>query len=172
VKYHVLVGEQHVEVDVRRDGGGYAVTLDGEVLHVDVAALAEGQAYSLIVGLPGREARSVDVAVEERPRDGLDLLVGGRRYSTTVLNHREWAARSIQGGSAAVERVVRAVMTGIVREVLVAPGDVVAAGQTLFILEAMKMENEVKAQAAGTVKALAVTAGQTVTQGDVVAEIA
>jgi pyruvate carboxylase subunit B len=62
-------------------------------------------------------------------------------------------------------------MTGIVREVLVAPGDVVAVGQTLFILEAMKMENEVKAQAAGTVKALGVTAGQTVTQGDVVAEI-
>jgi biotin carboxyl carrier protein len=170
VKYHVLVGDQHVEVDVRRDGGGYAVTVDGQATHVDVGTLEDGRAYSLIVGAPGLGERSVDVAVEER-RDGLDLLVAGRRYQTIVLNDREWQARSIKPGEAEGERVVRAVMTGIVREVLVAPGDVVAAGQTLFILEAMKMENEVKAQAAGTVKALAVSAGQTVTQGDVVAEI-
>ena len=116
-------------------------------------------------------ARSVDVAVEERPQAGLDLLVGGRRYTTTVLNDREWLARSIKSKDAEGERVVRAVMTGIVREVLVAPGDAVVVGQTLFILEAMKMENEVKAQAAGTVKLVTASAGQTVTKDDVIVEL-
>jgi biotin carboxyl carrier protein len=171
VKYHVLIGGREVEVDVRRDGGGYAVTMGGEVVHVDVGAIEDGRAYSLILDIPGTSARSVDVAVEESLHDGLDLLVGGRRYTTTVLNDREWRARSIKAGESEGERVVRAVMTGIVREVLVAPGDVVAAGQTLFILEAMKMENEVKAQAAGTVQRVTASAGQTVTKDDVIVEL-
>ena len=171
MKYHVLIGDRHVEVDVRRDGGGYAVTMGGELVHVDVGALDDGHAYSLILDIPGTSARSVDVAVEERPQAGLDLLVGGRRYTTTVLNDREWLARSIKSKDAEGERVVRAVMTGIVREVLVAPGDAVVVGQTLFILEAMKMENEVKAQAAGTVQRVTASAGQTVTKDDVIVEL-
>jgi biotin carboxyl carrier protein len=62
-------------------------------------------------------------------------------------------------------------MTGIVREVLVAAGDTVTRGQTLLILEAMKMENEVKAGRDGRVTSVAVEAGRTVTIGDVLAEI-
>jgi biotin carboxyl carrier protein len=167
VKYHVLVGDGHHPVEVRREGGGYAVTVGGQTFHVDVGTVADGQAYDLLIA-----GRSIDLAVEERAGSGLDLLIGGRRYATTVLGEREWLARSIQGPDTAGERTVRAVMTGIVREVLVAPGDAVRAGQTLFILEAMKMENEVKASIAGKVARVAATAGQTVTKGDVVVEIA
>ncbi len=166
MKYHVLVGDSHHEVDVRRDGGGYAITLGGQTFHIDVGTVADGHAYSLILA-----GRSVDLAVEERPDDALDLLIGGRRYATTVLGQREWLARSIKGPSQAGERTVRAVMTGIVRDVLVVPGDSVRPGQTLFILEAMKMENEVKAGVEGRVLRVAATAGQTVTKGDVVVEI-
>jgi biotin carboxyl carrier protein len=166
VKYHVLVGDVHHAVDVRREGGGYAVTLAGQTFHVDVGTVADGHAYSLLIA-----GRSVDLAVEERPDDAIDLLIGGRRYATTVLGEREWLARTIKGPTLAGERVVRAVMTGIVREVLVAPGDAVRPGQTLFILEAMKMENEVKASVEGKVAKVAASAGQTVTKGDVVVEI-
>jgi len=166
MKHHVLIEGHHHEVDVRRDGGGYALTLDGRTLHVDVGTLRDGHAYSLVF-----EGRSIDVAVEERPHDELGLLIGGRRYAATVLGDREWLARSIKGSSLEGERTVRAVMTGIVRDVLVKPGDAVQPGQTLFILEAMKMENEVKASTAGTVARVAVQAGATVTKGDVVVEI-
>jgi len=166
VKYHVLVGDGHHEVDVRRDGGGYAVSLAGQTFHVDVGTVADGQAYSLLIA-----GRSLDLAVEERPGAALDLLIGGRRYATVVLGEREWRARGIQGPGRQGERVVHAVMTGIVREVLVAPGDSVRAGQTLLILEAMKMENEVKASVDGSVGRLAVTAGQTVTKGELLLEI-
>ena len=166
MKYHVLIAGRHHEVSVEREGGGFRVAVAEHGFHVDVGVLSDGHAYSLLI-----DDRSVDVAVEERPGDLLELLIAGRRYSTEVLGEREWQARSIQGVREDGGKVVHAVMTGIVRDVLVAPGDVVARGQTLLILEAMKMENEVKAAMDGTVARVAVTAGSTVTLGDVVVEI-
>jgi biotin carboxyl carrier protein len=166
MRYHVLIDGQHHEVSLEPEGAGYRVVLHDRSFHVDVGTLSDGHAYSLLV-----DHRSVDVAVEERPGDALDLLVSGRRYSTEVLGEREWLARSIAPAREDGERSVRAVMTGLVRDVLVAAGDTVVRGQTLFILEAMKMENEVKAGVDGTVLRVAATAGQTVTLGDVVIEI-
>jgi len=166
MKYHVLIDGQRHEVVLEREGAGYRVALHGKSFHVDVGTLSDGHAYSLLV-----DHRSVDAAVEERGVDALELLVSGRRYSTEVLGEREWLARSISPAREDGERIVRAVMTGIVRDVLVAAGDAVVRGQTLFILEAMKMENEVKAGADGTVQRVTVVAGQTVTLGDVVVEL-
>ena len=103
--------------------------------------------------------------------DRLDLLIGGGRYPVEVLGEREWLARSIQGDTVEGERNITANMTGIVRDILVSPGDAVVAGQTLFILEAMKMENEVKAQVDGTVTKVLVESGATVNIGDLVLEI-
>lgn len=165
MKYHVLVNGHHHAVDVERDGGGWRATLDGGSMRIDIGVLAEGDAYTLIC-----DGRSVDVAVEERGA-ALELLVSGRRYSTEVLGEREWIARGIQPDDGAGDKLVRAAMTGVVRDVLVSEGDAVARGQTLLILEAMKMENEVKAEAAGRVVRLIAAPSQTVTMGDVLAEI-
>ena len=166
MKYHVVLGGEAHAVTVEREGGGFRVVLGELSVHVDVGVLSDGSAYSLLI-----DRRSVDVAVEEQPRDRLDLLIGGRRYGTEVYGEREWLARSIQPAGAEGEAIVRADMTGIVRELLVAPGEAVTRGQTLLILEAMKMENEVKAQVDGRVTRLAVEAGSTVSLGDVLAEI-
>ncbi len=165
MKYHVLIGDAHHEVRVERESGGYRVTLGDESYHVDVANLEDGAAYSLLV-----DQRSVDVSVEERG-DALDLMISGRRYATDVLGEREWLARSIQASQDVGETTVRAVMTGIVNQVLVSAGDPVKRGQVLFILEAMKMENEVKAGADGVVAAVRVAAGATVQLGEVVVEL-
>ena len=166
MRYHVLVNGHHHAVDVERDGGGWIATLDGGSMRIDVGVLVEGEAYTLIC-----DGRSVDVAVEERGA-ALELLVSGRRYSTEVLGEREWRARSIAPEDAGGDKLVRAAMTGVVREVLVSAGDPVSKGQTLLILEAMKMENEVKAETAGQIARLVAEAGQAVTMGDVLAEIA
>ena len=165
MKYHVLVNGNHHEVTVQRDGGAVSVEIGGETHLVDVAMLHDGDAYSLLI-----DGRSIDVSVEEKG-SRLELMVAGRRYPTEVLGEREWLARSIEQASGEGEKVVRAVMTGIVRDVLVAPGDTVQPGQVVLILEAMKMENEVKAEAAGTVSAVHAQAGATVEQGVVLVEI-
>ncbi|RKY18583.1 MAG: acetyl-CoA carboxylase biotin carboxyl carrier protein subunit [Planctomycetota bacterium] len=156
MKYHVLVNGNHYEVEITRHGGGVRARHADHDHQVDVATLDDGDAYSLLI-----DGRSVDVGVEERG-DRVELLVSGRRYSSEVLGEREWLARSIQAASGEGETVVRAVMTGIVRDVLVAPGDEVQPGQVVLILEAMKMENEVKADAGGTVSALHCATGDTV----------
>ncbi|MCB9896723.1 MAG: biotin/lipoyl-binding protein [Planctomycetes bacterium] len=166
MKYHVLIEDDHHEVSVEREGGGYRVRLGDESWLVDVAKLEDGAAYSLLL-----DRRSVDVSVDERG-DALALMVSGRRYDTEVLGEREWLARSIQAADDVGETVVRAVMTGIVNQVLVQPGDAVTKGQVLFILEAMKMENEAKAGADGTVSKVHVAAGATVNLGDVIVELA
>ncbi len=165
MKYHVLVDGEHYEVEVLRESGGFRISLGDESHYADVGTLRDGYAYSLVI-----DDRSVDIGVEERG-DTVSLLIAGGRYPAEVLGEREWIARSIQGTAAEGDMTVRANMTGIVREVLVQPGDVVEIGTTLFILEAMKMENEVKAEAAGTVASISVTAGATVSVGDVVVEI-
>jgi acetyl/propionyl-CoA carboxylase alpha subunit len=165
VKYHVLLAGEHVEVDVSRTGRGFSVVADGETHHVDIGVLDDGHAYSLLI-----DDRSIDVGVEMEG-DALGLLMSGLRYATEVLGEREYLARSIQGEDPEGDKTVRANMTGIVLDVLVAPGDTVEKGQKLFILEAMKMENEVKAEVDGTVARVAVQTGATVTIGDVVMEI-
>ncbi len=165
MKYHVLMNGGHREVTVTPEADGFAVTVDGRTLHIGAATLQDGHAYSLLV-----ESRSVDVGVEERG-DSLELLVGGRRYSCDVLGEREWLARSIQPDTEDGDKTIAAAMTGIVKEVNVEVGQAVVRGQTLFILEAMKMENEVKAEVDGTVARVAVEPGMTVDIGDVVMEL-
>ncbi|MFT7461763.1 MAG: biotin carboxyl carrier protein [Pseudohongiellaceae bacterium] len=165
MKYHVLIGDHHHEVEVMSHRGQWRVTLDGETLEVDLCDLVDGRAYSMLL-----DDRSVDVGVEESGNN-VALLIAGRRYTTEVLGEREWLARSIEQASGGGEKVVRAVMTGIVREVMVKPGDTVEAGQVVFILEAMKMENEVKCAVSGTVTSVTVEPGLTVELGQVVVEI-
>jgi len=165
VKLHVLIGDAHHELVVEQRAGGLAVTLDGEAHQIDIGTLKDGAAYSLLI-----DDRSVDVGVEEHGAK-LELLVGGARYSTEVLGEREWLARSIQAEQGGGDSTVRAVMTGIVTEMRVTPGDHVQPGDVLFILEAMKMENEAKAELAGTVRSVAVEAGATVNLGDALIEI-
>ena len=166
MKYHVLVAGEHYEVDVQVDGAGVRATIGEDSRHIDVATLVDGRAYSLVMN-----GRSVDIGAEENG-DSLDLLIGGSRYATEVLGEREYLARSIREETEGGDTSVRAVMTGILREMRVAPGDEVVAGQVLFILEAMKMENEVKAEVAGVVGAIHGETGTTVEQGDVIVEIA
>jgi biotin carboxyl carrier protein len=165
MKYHVLIGDKHHEVDIVPNAGQWSVTVDDVTSQIDVCDLADGQAYSLLV-----DDRSVDVGVEEAGNT-VSLLVAGRRYTTEVLGEREWLARSIERSSGEGEKGVRAVMTGIVRDVLVQPGDSVEAGQVVFILEAMKMENEVKCELAGTVKTVSAEVGSTVQLGDIIVEL-
>jgi biotin carboxyl carrier protein len=66
---------------------------------------------------------------------------------------------------------VKAPIPGQIAQVLVTAGQPVKAGQTLIILEAMKMRNEIRSQAAGTVSVVHVAAGQTIARGDLLVEI-
>jgi acetyl-CoA/propionyl-CoA carboxylase biotin carboxyl carrier protein len=127
-------------------------------------------------------------AAEPKVRRDVDVEVNGRRFGVTVwVPESQVAAAAAPGGaakaaprprrsgggagSAAGSGSVAVPMQGTIVKVLVAVGDTVDEGQTVCVLEAMKMENNIVADKSGTVSDVKVVAGQSVGSGDVVVVI-
>jgi len=135
-----------VPVDIEELGdGNYLLTLQGRRHTVDARVLEHG-AVSLIV-----DGRSYDVELDESG-DEVSVLVGAELLTVDVADERAVRLRvGVAGFSVSGKVVVTAPMPGKVVRVLVAPGAQVTEGQGLVVVEAMKMENELKSPKAGTV---------------------
>lgn len=134
----------------------WLVRIDGR--QVDIA---EGD---LLEVEPGVFSVLLESRVFEARKDGETLWLNGRRVQADVEDPREFrgtAAGNTAGGIA----VLRSTMPGKVVRLLVAPGDHVEAGAGILIIEAMKMQNEVKSPRSGTVTQFKVTADQLVAAG-------
>jgi biotin carboxyl carrier protein len=96
------------------------------------------------------------------------VTLGSEAYLLRAEDERTHAARVLGGRKSSRDqsKAILSMMPGIVREVRVSVGDEVEAGQALLILEAMKMENEIRAVLAGKVKSVHVEADRTVNKGD------
>ena len=145
-----------IEVDLtEKPGGALEVAVNGRKVEVDVVAIGG----SLSVRVDGR---MVDLTTEGQPPE-LGAIANGHRAYVRVESERQRAASAAKksggGGSA---KLVKSPMPGRVVKLLVAAGAEVEAGQTLCVIEAMKMENEVKAKAAGRVIDVHVKEGATV----------
>jgi pyruvate carboxylase subunit B len=114
------------------------------------------------------------VVVQRRSgRGGYRLWIDGFRYEVEALDERARAIRDLagpQGVAAGAARLV-APMPGLIVRVLVVAGAEVQAGQGLVVMEAMKMENELRASAGGVVRAVLVAAGMVVEKGAVLVEL-
>ena len=147
-----------VEID---DGG--VVHVDGRAYRVDMCQVGEQAVYSLLL-----DERSYEVHVESRSRQDFHVIVSGEGYEAQVqdeFSHR--LARASSGLSGAgTESAIKAPIPGLVVKVNVKEGDRVEAGQPIVILEAMKMENELRAQRAGTVATIHAQPGDSVNQGE------
>jgi biotin carboxyl carrier protein len=155
------LGAEREVVEVTGGHGRYRVVIGDREWQVDARLNGQGICSLLVDGL----SYVADVA----DREGACLVeVAGERYAIDVEEETRHIIRT-RGGAAAGEgaQTVRAPMPGRITLVPVSPGAAVAPGDTLVVVEAMKMENELKAQAAGTVREVRVQAGQTVNVGDV-----
>jgi biotin carboxyl carrier protein len=148
-------GGRRERVAVRGADGRYEVTLGDRHLVVDARRRNE-RAFSLLI-----EGRSHDVLVEP-VASGYRVHLGGRTVDVTL--HESSAVATRGAGTAGPLHLV-APMPGKVVRVLVAPGAAVEAGAGLVVVEAMKMENELKAARAGRVRAVHVAEGQAVDAG-------
>jgi acetyl/propionyl-CoA carboxylase alpha subunit len=155
-------GEQTIEIVASAPSYRFRLA-DAPERHANVE-MPEPGVYSVLL-----DGRVYDARVEETA-DLLVIVIDGYRFEIEVCDPRRWsrkdAARSADG-----VQTVAAPMPGKVVRVLVAPGDEVAAGQGLLVVEAMKMQNEMKAARAGRILSLAVKEGATVIAGEVLATI-
>jgi biotin carboxyl carrier protein len=152
-------GSEPIVVDVTElPSGALDVSVDGRGVPVDVATLTSLGA-SLSVRVAGR---IVDLTTEGHPPE-LGCIASGHRSYVRVESERQRAAAAAKkGGGGTSDKVIKAPMPGRVVKMLVAPKEEVAQGHTLCVIEAMKMENEVKAKAACVVAEIHVTEGATV----------
>jgi biotin carboxyl carrier protein len=144
-----------IEVDVSElPSGELVVALDGARLPVDVVSVAG----ALSVRVDGRV---VDLTTEGSLPD-IGAIASGHRSYVRVESERQRAAQAAKKSGGTSDKVVKAPMPGRIIRVLVAPDTEVTAGQTLCVMEAMKMENEVKAKAPARVVEVHVAEGATV----------
>ena len=150
------VADAPLEVDVRElPSGQLEVLFAGKPVDVDVVQVRG--ALSLRV-----DGRVVDLTTEGTPPD-IGVVASGHRSYVRVESARQRAAAAVASlGAGLKEDLVRSPMPGRIVRVLVAPGDEVEAGQPLVVVEAMKMENELRAKHAGKVAEVLVATGAAV----------
>ncbi len=151
---------------IERRGHLYEIEIGGRILAVD-ATSATGSVRSLLV-----DGRQYEVAVRAEGDGAYQVSSAGGLEVVEVLDPlTHLAEQSHAAVAAAGPQRTAAYMPGRVAVVLAAEGEAVEAGQGIVVLEAMKMENEIQAERAGTVTRLFVEPGQAVETGDPLFEI-
>ena len=159
MKFEAQLGADTVPVDVTGGEGTYRVAVAGERHDVDARQAAEG-IWSLLIG-------GVSYTVDVTDEDGMFLVeVDGERYRIRVEEETRYIIRTRGGKAHGGGQVLKAPLPGKVTVVEVAVGETVAPGAGLVVIEAMKMENELKAAVAGVVVDVRVQPGQAVNAGD------
>lgn len=155
MKYITTIDAKQYIIEIDQED---QVVVNGEVYHLNLKQLPESGLLSLLLN-----HQSFEVAVEERG-ESWQVLLRGELYTVTVEDERMYELRRAQrqsGGFVGVANI-KSPMPGIIVKVPVTEGAIVQKGQTVVILESMKMENELKTPRDGVVKRVSVQKGQSV----------
>lgn len=157
MKYYATVHGQEFEVELE----GERVLVDGEEIDVDLSQSGVPELYSILI-----DGASYEVLVEEQ-RQEYAVTLRGQQFHVQVEDERTRRLNAGRKGPMVPsgELVVKAPIPGLVVKVLVSEGDDIPEDHPLVILEAMKMENEIRSLRAGVVRTVDVSAGQRVEQG-------
>ncbi len=166
MRYYVKLSAgspETLEVDVQDlPSGALSVTVGGRKVDADVIALGE----QLSVRVDGKVVDLTTEAAGPAAAGRVGVIGRGYRTYVEVESERQRAANAVKKGEGSgAENLVRAPMPGRIVKVLVGKGAEVVAGQPLLVMEAMKMENEIKAKGAATIAEVHVSVGATVEGG-------
>jgi len=158
VRYHVTLRSRTYIIDV----AGGSVTVDGETLEAHAAAIPGTPLLHLLLGKD-----SWTVACQQLDARRWALGAVGERVEVEVQDDRSKQIEALtgQGRKVVAGGVVKAPMPGLVVRVEVTPGEVVEVGRALVVVEAMKMENELRASHRAIVEQIHVSAGDRVEKG-------
>ena len=164
MKYVVTIAGREFQVELDGDHVG----VDGRTVTASIARVPDSPELRLII-----DGQFHTLAVAGQDEGMWRLVDRGVVREIGIEDERTRHIRSLTGAGKSVASggVLQAPMPGLVVRIEVSEGDVVATGDGLVVLEAMKMENELKAPAAGTVRAIRVAVGQTVEKGQALLEL-
>ena len=164
-RYFLRLADREVEADLEETREGLRVLLDGAWHNVRLQRLGDGPSYVLVM-----DDRLVEVLVAEAPQ-AFNLQIAGQTYEVETVRRRAGARREEPDQFVDGRWVLRAPLTGVVVEARAAAGDVVAQGDVLMVVEAMKMLNELRGRVPGVVSAVRAEPGQRVEIGTLLVEI-
>jgi biotin carboxyl carrier protein len=167
MKLQATIADHKADVEIRDDGSRVFAEIADRRYELDLHESCAGS-YLMIA-----DGRVFDCRVGGRPESGnqIEVVVGTTQYAVTLTDPKRLrSAADVVGHGDDLARIV-APMPGKVVRILVAVGDQVSAGAGIVVVEAMKMQNEMKTPKAGQVTALQAELGATVNAGDVLAVV-
>ena len=165
MKFEVSIDNRTRTVEITRDAGRWRISLDDEQVDADAIEIAPNIFSILLNG------QSHEVRIAPTPAGALTLQTAHREFTAEVLDPRAWRGRRHGALEAEGRQQILAPMPGKIVRVLVQAGEKVEAGQGLLVVEAMKMQNEIRSPKNGTVERLLVKEGQPVNSGEILAWI-
>jgi biotin carboxyl carrier protein len=161
--YEVTIDERSYRLELNRADGRWDCRVDGREVEID-AVLARRDVLSVIIG-----GKAYEIKRERTPTD-LHLWVGSVRFAAQLRDPRSLRNRASAGDGKGPRKLV-APMPGKVVRVLVSENTEVEAGQGVLVVEAMKMQNEIKSPKKGVVRKMVAAEGAAVNAGDVLAVV-
>jgi len=154
--------KKHI-VAFERDGDAQRVLLDGQLIAADVVQVAPNTISILLAG------QAYEIHVTPSWDGTLKIQSGPDEFTAEIKDPRAWRGRQQGALEAEGRQRILAPMPGKVIRLLVKAGDEVESGQGLIVVEAMKMQNEIRSPKKGKVERLLVQEGQTVDTGEILA---
>jgi biotin carboxyl carrier protein len=171
MKYEVQLASSNSEmkarvIELERHTSGWHVTLDGSPVDVDAVEIAPNTISILLGG------QSFEISVTPSPGGKLKLHAGSHEFTAEVIDPRAWSGRRHGAVEAEGRQQILAPMPGKVVRILVKEGDRVEAGQGLLVVEAMKMQNEIRSPKSGIIERVLAREGQPVNPGEILCIVA
>ena len=160
--YEIAIDGKPHRLELERADGRWDCRLDGREVLID-AVVTRRDVLSLLI-----DGRSYEIKREQTASD-LHMWVGSTRFAVELRDPRSLRSRRASGGDEKGPKKLVAPMPGRIVRVLVAEKAEVEAGQGVVVVEAMKMQNEIKSPKKGTVQKILAAPGALVNSGDVLA---
>jgi acetyl/propionyl-CoA carboxylase alpha subunit len=160
--YEIIVGgkaNKPYRLEMEKAGDGWECRVDGQTVRVD-AVIPRRDVLSLLI-----DGRSHEIK-RDLTATGIHLWVGSGHFVVELRDPRSLRSRQKSAGDEKGPRKIVALMPGRVVRLLVAENSEVEAGQGIVVVEAMKMQNEIKSPKKGVVKKISATPGAAVNPGD------
>ena len=162
-KYHAIVNDNEYKVDF----GKAVLEVNDTPEHASLEATGPGT-YSLLL-----EGKSYDMHIHREVFGSYTITINGAAIQVNIKNRRDLLLQQfgMSHSEGSQEKIVKAPMPGLVLDVLIEEGQEVEKGQGILILEAMKMENELKAPASGIITKVHAEKGAAISKNDLLIEI-